>query len=62
MTTLIGRRIVLRPLVRGDFVAWREVRRHNTEWLTKWEPQRVAGAPDVVEDKDAFSSRCAARE
>lgn len=62
MTTLIGRRIVLRPLVRGDFVAWREVRRHNTDWLTRWEPQRVPGAPDVVEDKDAFASRCAARE
>jgi ribosomal-protein-alanine N-acetyltransferase len=48
--------------VRGDFAAWREVRRRNAEWLTKWEPQRVAGAPDVVEDKDAFASRCAARE
>jgi len=62
VTTLIGRRVVLRPLVRGDFAAWRDVRRRNAEWLTKWEPQRVAGAPDVVEDKDAFAPRCAARE
>jgi ribosomal-protein-alanine N-acetyltransferase len=62
VTTLIGRRVVLRPLVRGDFSAWREVRRFNADWLTKWEPQRLAGAPDVIEEKDAFGSRCAARE
>ena len=27
----------------GDFEAWREVRTGASDWLTKWEPQRVAG-------------------
>jgi len=62
MTTLFGRRVVLRGLVPGDFPAWREVRRRNTEWLTKWEPSRPPGAPDVVEDPHAFAARCNARE
>lgn len=53
---------MLRPLRREDFRAWREVRRRNVDWLTRWEPQRVPGAPDVVEDRDAFAARCAARE
>ncbi|MDZ7675659.1 MAG: GNAT family protein [Acidimicrobiales bacterium] len=58
---LLGRRVVLRPLVPTDFDQWREVRRHNTDWLTKWEPQRVPGQADVIEHRDAFSSRCSAR-
>ena len=62
MTTLIGRRIVLRPLVVGDFEAWREVRRRNHDWLTKWEPRRIPGQPDTVEDRDAFAVRCSARQ
>lgn len=62
MTTLFGRRVVLRGLVPGDFPAWREVRRRNTEWLTKWEPSRPPGSPDVVEDPHAFAARCNARE
>jgi ribosomal-protein-alanine N-acetyltransferase len=62
MTTLFGRRVVLRPLVPADFAAWREVRRRNVEWLTKWEPTRLAGQPDVVEDPHAFAVRCSARE
>lgn len=53
---------MLRPLRRDDFRAWRAVRRRNVDWLTRWEPQRVPGAPDVVEDRDAFAARCAARE
>lgn len=60
--TLIGRRIVLRSLVPEDFPAWRDVRRRNRDWLTKWEPSRVAGAPDVVEDRNAFVLRCHARD
>ncbi|MFV0525874.1 MAG: GNAT family N-acetyltransferase [Acidimicrobiales bacterium] len=60
--TLVGRRIVLRRLVPGDFEAWREVRRRNTDWLTKWEPARAPHGPDVVEDRNAFSLRCHARE
>jgi [ribosomal protein S5]-alanine N-acetyltransferase len=62
VSTLFGRRILLRPLVASDFPAWREVRRRNVDWLTKWEAARVPGAPDVVEDKGAFEARCAARQ
>jgi ribosomal-protein-alanine N-acetyltransferase len=45
-----------------DFPAWREVRRRNDGWLTKWEPTRPPGAPDVIEDRDAFGVRCSARQ
>ena len=62
MTTLFGRRVLLRPLVAADFPAWREVRRRNSEWLTKWEPTRPPGAPDVSEDREAFTIRCNARQ
>ncbi|MDZ7678482.1 MAG: GNAT family protein [Acidimicrobiales bacterium] len=62
MSPLFGRRILLRPLTLGDFEQWREVRRHNHEWLTKWEPQRVPGHPDPIEDRDAFAVRCSARQ
>jgi ribosomal-protein-alanine N-acetyltransferase len=62
MTTLFGRRVVLRPLVPSDFPSWREVRRRNVDWLTKWEPTRLAGQPDVIEDPHAFAVRCSARE
>ena len=62
MSTLFGRRILLRPLVAADFPSWRLVRRRNTEWLTKWEAARVPGAPDVVEDRGAFEARCSARQ
>lgn len=62
MSTLFGRRILLRPIVAADFPAWREVRRRNVDWLTKWEAQRIHGQPDVVEDRDAFAVRCSARQ
>jgi len=62
MTSLFGRRIMMRPLTVKDFPAWREVRRANSEWLTKWEPQRNPSHPDVVESRDAFSVRCSARQ
>jgi ribosomal-protein-alanine N-acetyltransferase len=62
MSTLFGRRILLRPIVAADFPAWREVRRRNVDWLTKWEAQRVQGQPDVVEDREAFAVRCSARQ
>jgi [ribosomal protein S5]-alanine N-acetyltransferase len=61
-TTLIGRRVVLRPLVPADFGAWQEVRRRNAAWLTPWEPARTPGLPDVVESREAFAMRCSARE
>lgn len=59
---LTGRRVSLRPLVAEDFSQWNEVRTANEEWLTRWEPQRLAGQPDVVRSRQAFSSRCAARQ
>ena len=62
MTTLFGRRLLLRPLVVSDFPSWREVRRRNDAWLTKWEPTRIPGTPDVIEDREAFSVRCSARQ
>jgi len=62
MSALIGRRIVLRPLEVGDFPGWREVRRRNDDWLTPWEPSRLVGQPDVIEDRDAFAVRCSARQ
>ena len=60
--TLLGRRVVLRPLVVEDFDAWREVRLRNEDWLIKWEPQRTPGAPDPVRSRDAFAVRCGARQ
>lgn len=59
---LYGRRVLLRPLGAPDFPAWTEVRRRNHEWLTVWEPQRSAHAPDPTIDRDAFSARCSQRE
>ncbi|MCP3855692.1 MAG: GNAT family N-acetyltransferase [Actinomycetia bacterium] len=62
MTTLLGRNILLRPLQVGDFPAWREVRRRNHDWLTRWEPRKLPGSPDVIEDREAFAVRCSARQ
>lgn len=59
---LVGRRLMMRPLVADDYGQWREVRTVNEDWLTKWEPQRIPGQPDVVQSRQAFSSRCAARQ
>ena len=58
---LHGRRVLLRPLTLHDFDEWREVRRRCNDWLTKWEPKRVPGQPDTVEDRHAFSARCSVR-
>ncbi len=62
MTTLFGRRVLLRPLTVNDFEQWREVRRRNAGWLLKWEPQRLPNHPDPIEDVQAFSVRCSARQ
>jgi ribosomal-protein-alanine N-acetyltransferase len=62
MSTLLGRRVLLRPLTVADFAAWSEVRTRSGEWLLRWEPRRLPGQPDVTTDRDAFSVRCSARE
>jgi ribosomal-protein-alanine N-acetyltransferase len=62
MSAQFGRRIVLRPLIASDFPAWSEVRQRNDEWLTRWEPSRLPGQPDVINDRDAFGVRCSARQ
>lgn len=61
-TQLRGKRVLLRPLVLGDFDAWREVRQRNRNWLLRWEPKPPPGQPDDTESKPAFNARCGARE
>jgi [ribosomal protein S5]-alanine N-acetyltransferase len=61
-TELTGRRVLLRPLVVGDFEAWREVRHRSRSWLIKWEPRPLPGQPDATEDRRVFAARCGARE
>jgi ribosomal-protein-alanine N-acetyltransferase len=62
LVVLKGRRVTLRPLAVGDFNQWQEVRTRSAEWLTKWEPRRPPGAPDVVDSRAAFAARCRARD
>ena len=59
---LYGSRVMLRPLVAQDFAAWREVRQRNEAWLTPWEPRRPLPQFDPTVNREAFVSRCAARE
>jgi [ribosomal protein S5]-alanine N-acetyltransferase len=54
--------VTLRPLVAGDFDQWREVRRRNVDWLTRWEPRPAEGSPNDTVDRNAFGARCGARE
>jgi ribosomal-protein-alanine N-acetyltransferase len=62
VVVLKGRRVTLRPLTVADFGQWQEVRTRSHEWLTKWEPTRPLGAPDVVDSRAAFAARCRARD
>lgn len=62
MSSLFGRRVMLRGLVLADFEAWSEVRLRCGDWLTRWEPQRLPNQPDVTTDRDAFAVRCSARQ
>jgi len=59
---LFGRRVMLRPLGTQDFPAWSEVRVRNDDWLTPWEPRRPVPEFDPTTNRNAFNSRCAARE
>jgi [ribosomal protein S5]-alanine N-acetyltransferase len=62
LIVLKGRRVTLRPLTVADFTQWHEVRTRCDHWLTKWEPSRPPGAPDVIESRAGFAARCRARD
>ena len=59
---LYGKRIMMRPLTPTDFPQWSEVRVRNENWLLPWEPLRSSRVADPTRSRDAFSSRCAARD
>lgn len=59
---LYGARVMLRPLVPNDFPVWTDLRVRNEPWLLPWEPRRLAHLSDPTRDREAFSSRCAARD
>ena len=60
--SLYGKRVMLRSLQVSDFSEWNKVRLDNINWLTKWEPTRPPGMPDVINDRSAFGARCNARD
>ncbi|MFI5046442.1 MAG: GNAT family N-acetyltransferase [Acidimicrobiia bacterium] len=60
--SLVGPRVLLRPLEVGDHAAWREVRIRSREWLEQWEPLPDPGSSDPIADRDAFRARCGAWE
>lgn len=53
---------MLRPLTPTDWEQWHEVRVRNESWLLPWEPLRPAGMLDPTRDRDAYVSRCHARD
>lgn len=59
---LYGKRVMLRPLVAPDFLAYREVRLRNEGWLLPWEPSRLSLAADPIRDQSAFIARCNLRD
>jgi ribosomal-protein-alanine N-acetyltransferase len=59
---LYGKRVMVRPLTPSDWPQWTEVRQRNEPWLTPWEPLRPAHLLDPTRDRDAYMSRCGARD
>lgn len=59
---LYGKRVVLRPLTPSDFPQWSDVRIRNETWLLPWEPARTNSVADPTRSRDAYTSRCAARD
>ncbi len=55
-TRLAGLRVFLRPLLAGDWVAWREVRARNAAWVEPWESVDSIGS--LLSDRDAFAEWC----
>ena len=60
-TSLLGRRVTLRPLTDADYNGWLDVRQRCRDWLVKWEP-RAAHASHLSEDQRSFFNRCAVRD
>ncbi|MCU1430806.1 MAG: acetyltransferase, ribosomal protein N-acetylase [Actinomycetia bacterium] len=60
--TLLGARVLLRPLRVDDWEAWRDVRTRCRDWLERWEPRPELGASDPIADREAFRARCGAWE
>lgn len=58
--TLVGSRVMLRPLRVDDWDAWRDVRIRCREWLERWEPRPEPGTIDPATDREVFRSRCGA--
>jgi ribosomal-protein-alanine N-acetyltransferase len=61
-SSLVGPRVLLRPLEVADYEAWRAIRLRSREWLEQWEPFPEPGSRDPVVDRDAFRARCGAWE
>ena len=58
--TLVGSRVMLRPLRVEDWDAWRDVRIRCRDWLERWEPRPDPGVVDPALDREVFRSRCGA--
>ena len=61
-SSLVGPRVMLRPLEARDHDAWREIRIRSRDWLEQWEPLPEPGTRDPTIDRDAFRARCGAWE
>ena len=58
-----GRRVSLRPLrARRTSASSPRCATATCDWLTKWEPARLAGQPDPADSYDAFVARCSMRQ
>jgi ribosomal-protein-alanine N-acetyltransferase len=60
--SLVGPRVLLRPLTVDDYEAWRDIRLRNRDWLEPWEPLPEVGTPDASSSREAFRARCGAWE
>src|SRR5439155_3677978 len=61
-STLVGPRVMLRPLEVRDHDAWRDIRMRSRDWLERWEPLPEPGTRDPTVDREAFRARCGAWE
>jgi ribosomal-protein-alanine N-acetyltransferase len=61
-SSLVGPRVMLRPLDVSDHDAWQQIRIRSRDWAEPWEPLPEPHTPDPVTDREAFRSRCGAWE